>query len=70
MRETIIFQLIRIIVLGGLSTLFSFLVSGPLLNFLKKHNIFKHIRQDPNAPIFMSIHKKKEGTPTTAGVLI
>jgi hypothetical protein len=30
----------------------------------------KHIRKDPNAPVFISMHQKKEGTPTMAGILI
>jgi len=43
----------------------------PLLtNILYKYRLGKQIRQDPNAPIYTSLHKHKEGTPTMGGILV
>lgn len=69
-QSNIIFQIIRIIVMGGLSTLFAFIMAPLVLKWLKKYRMVKHIRKDPNAPVFISMHQKKEGTPTMAGILI
>ncbi|MGB9763210.1 MAG: phospho-N-acetylmuramoyl-pentapeptide-transferase, partial [Minisyncoccia bacterium] len=35
-----------------------------------KYKLGKQIRQDSNAPIFMSLHQKKAGTPTMGGVIM
>ncbi len=69
-QNIVIYQLIRVIILGGLSALFSFIMAPLVLKFLKKKQMIKHIRKDANAPIFTAMHQKKEGTPTTAGILI
>ena len=41
-----------------------------LTRFLYKYKLGKQIREDANAPIYMSLHKKKAGTPTMGGLLI
>ncbi len=69
-KNIVIYQLVRVIIMGGLSALFAFIMSPLVLKFLKKHNMIKHIRKDSNAPIFTAMHKNKEGTPTMAGILI
>ena len=69
-KNIVIYQLVRVIIMGGLSALFAFIMSPLVLKFLKKHNMIKHIRKDSNAPIFTAMHQKKEGTPTMAGILI
>src|SRR3989339_112966 len=47
------------------------IVSTPLLtHFLYKYKLGKQIRDASTAPIFASLHKDKEGTPTMGGILI
>lgn len=69
MREIFIQQIIRIFILGGISTILSFIFAPFLLKFLIKNKVSKQIRQDSNAPIFTSIHQKKSGTPTMGGIV-
>lgn len=69
MREQIIAQIVKIFTLGGISTILSFMFAPLLLKFLLKNKVYKQIRQDPNAPIFTSLHQKKGGTPTMGGII-
>lgn len=64
------FNLVRIIFLGILTAILTFILTPLWTNILYKYRLGKHIREDKNAPIFMSLHQKKEGTPTMGGVLI
>jgi phospho-N-acetylmuramoyl-pentapeptide-transferase len=41
-----------------------------LTRFLYKYKLGKQIREDANAPIYMSLHKNKAGTPTMGGLLV
>ena len=41
-----------------------------LTHFLYKYKLGKKIRNEGTTPIFTSLHKKKEGTPTMGGILI
>lgn len=41
-----------------------------LIGFLKRLNFGKQIREDGSTPVFSSLHKKKEGTPTMGGIMI
>jgi len=64
------FQMIRILFLGVFSAGLGIALAPLLTNFLYKHHLRKQIRQDKNAPIFMSLHKNKAGTPTMGGILM
>jgi len=64
------FQIIRILFLGVFSSILAILLTPILTHFLYKYSLRKQIREDKNAPVFMSLHKKKEGTPTMGGILM
>jgi phospho-N-acetylmuramoyl-pentapeptide-transferase len=64
-----IFQVSRLLGLTGLSFIIAMAWTPGLTHFLYKYRIGKQIRSE-GAPIFNSIHKKKEGTPTMGGILI
>jgi len=66
----IAFQIIRHLFLFVFSFTLSFFLAPVLIHYLYKYRLGKQIRKDPNAPIFMSLHKNKEGTPTMGGILI
>ncbi len=66
----ITFQIIRHLFLFVISFLLALALSPLLIRVLYKYHLGKQIRQDSNAPIFISLHKKKEGTPTMGGILI
>jgi len=68
--SSVAFQMIRILFLGVFSTGLGIALTPLLTNFLYKHHLGKQIRQDKNAPIFMSLHKDKAGTPTMGGILM
>ena len=68
--SSLVFNLIRIIFLGVFTSFLTFILTPLWTNILYKYRLGKHIREDKNAPIFMSLHQKKEGTPTMGGVLI
>lgn len=63
------FQVLRILVLGAASFMVAILVTPIWTNFLYKHRLGKQIRTE-GTPVFASMHKGKEGTPTMGGVLI
>ena len=65
-----IFQIERILVLAFISFLVTVAWIPLLTNFLYRNKLGKQIRTDSNTPIFQSLHGKKAGTPTMAGVLI
>lgn len=69
MKEVLISQIVRIFILGGVSSILSFLLAPALLKFLLKNKVYKQIREDSNAPIYTSLHKKKGGTPTMGGII-
>lgn len=64
------FQIIRILFLAVFSCVLAVLLTPLLTYFLYRYRLGKQIRQDKNTPIFTSLHKKKEGTPTMGGILI
>lgn len=68
--SSIAFQLIRVMLLGVFSVILTFVLTPLWTNVLYKYRLGKHIREDKNAPVFMSLHQKKEGTPTMGGVLM
>jgi len=60
----------KIGVLAIISFLLSFFSTPLLTHFLYKYKLGKQIRDASSAPIFSSLHKGKEGTPTMGGILI
>ena len=65
----ITFQVIRILSVATITSIVAVLLAPLWTNFLYKHRLGKQIRTE-GAPVFTSLHKKKEGTPTMGGVLI
>lgn len=65
-----IVQITRLLFLSIFSFFVALILTKPFLIFIKKFNFGKQIRVDENAPIFSSLHKSKEGTPTMGGVII
>jgi phospho-N-acetylmuramoyl-pentapeptide-transferase len=66
----LIAETIRILVLTAISFLVALIVTPLWFNFLKKHKFGKHLRESENTPVFHELHKKKEGTPNSGGVII
>ena len=64
------FYLIRILFFGVFTSILAILLTPFLTHILYKYHFGKQIREDDNAPIYISLHKKKEGTPTMGGILI
>ncbi len=65
-----IFQAIRVLGAAIISFIIALAATPWAINLLKKHQFGKQIRQDERAPIFATLHKKKEGTPTAGGIII
>lgn len=63
-------QAIRILSLTSISFLTALVLTPCVVRFLEKLSIRKQIRTTEEAPIFSSLHKKKEGTPTMGGIII
>jgi phospho-N-acetylmuramoyl-pentapeptide-transferase len=61
---------IKIFILTTLSTFVAVAITPLVSHFLYKYNLGKQIRTEESAPIFHSLHKKKEGTPTMGGIII
>ncbi len=66
----IVTQAISFLALGTFSFVLAMFFSRPLLYLLKKHQLGKQIRGEKDTPVFSSLHKKKEGTPTMGGIII
>jgi phospho-N-acetylmuramoyl-pentapeptide-transferase len=64
-----IFQISRLLGLTALSFAVAMIWTPGLTHFLYKYRLGKQIRSE-GAPIFNSLHQKKEGTPTMGGILI
>lgn len=64
------FQLIRIILLGIFSAILAVLITPLWTAILYRYKLGKQIRDDVNAPVFISLHQKKAGTPTMGGVIM
>ena len=65
-----IFPVIKILGIAALSFVIALFVTPILTHFLYKYKLGKKIRNEGTTPIFSSLHKKKEGTPTMGGILI
>jgi len=66
----ILTQAARVIVLATIAFVVALIVTPMWYRILKKYRFGKHMRASANAPIFYELHKKKEGIPTGAGVII
>jgi phospho-N-acetylmuramoyl-pentapeptide-transferase len=63
------FQVIRILTLSATAFIVAMALTPLWTRFLYKYRLGKQIRIE-GAPVFASMHKGKEGTPTMGGVLI
>jgi len=63
------FQVIRLLSTSALAFMIAMAVTPLWTNFLYKYRLGKQIRTE-GAPIFASMHKAKEGTPTMGGVIV
>ena len=64
------FEIVRILLLSSIAFLFAFAWAPLLVHQLKKWKMGKSIRAALDAPVFASLHAKKQGTPTMGGLLI
>lgn len=64
-----VFNAVRISAFGILSFFIALILTPLWIRILKKFKLGKQLRTE-GAPIFQSMHKNKEGTPTMGGVLI
>lgn len=69
MSSEILAQIIRILSLSAISFVLAIILTPLLTHFLYKYRLGKQIRTE-GAPIFASLHQKKQGTPTMGGILI
>jgi len=63
-------EVVRIIAVSIISFVIALIATPIVIRSLKRLKMGKQIRQDANAPVYMSLHKGKEGTPTMGGVII
>lgn len=61
---------IRVVVVAIAAFLVALVLTPFLIKLLKRINAGKQIRVSEDTPIFSSLHKKKEGTPTMGGIII
>lgn len=64
------FQVIRLLILTGITFIAALFITPVVTRLLYKYRAGKQIRQSSSAPIFSSMHQKKEGTPTMGGVIV
>ncbi|MCL5011825.1 MAG: phospho-N-acetylmuramoyl-pentapeptide-transferase [Patescibacteria group bacterium] len=64
------FQVIRLLILTGVTFIAALFITPVVTRLLYKYRAGKQIRQSSSAPIFSSMHQKKEGTPTMGGVIV
>jgi phospho-N-acetylmuramoyl-pentapeptide-transferase len=64
------FHVIRILILTGISFFTALAITPFITKILYRIKAGKQIRQSSDAPIFFSLHQKKEGTPTMGGIII
>jgi len=65
-----IFPIIKILTVSALSFVVAIFATPILTHFLYKYRLGKKVRNEGRTPIYTSLHKKKEGTPTMGGILI
>lgn len=67
--DEITFQVVRILGFAFVAFVVAMAITPYWTNILFKYRLGKQIRTE-NAPVFISMHKSKEGTPTMGGVII
>jgi len=65
-----IFPIIKILSLTFISFIVAFFLTPFLTSLLYKYRLGKQIRKSDKTPVFSSLHKSKEGTPTMGGILV
>ena len=65
-----IFPIIKILTITAVAFIIALFSTPILSHFLYKYKLGKKIRNEGTTPIYTSLHKKKEGTPTMGGILI
>lgn len=65
-----IFPVIKILTISAMSFVVAIFATPILTHFLYKYRLGKKVRNEGTTPIYTSLHKKKEGTPTMGGILI
>ena len=65
-----IFPIIKILTIAAVAFVVALFSTPILTHFLYKYRLGKKVRNDGTTPIYTSLHKKKEGTPTMGGILI
>jgi phospho-N-acetylmuramoyl-pentapeptide-transferase len=65
-----IFPIIKILIITAISFVAALFSTPILTHFLYKYKLGKEIRDEGTTPIFTSLHKRKQGTPTMGGILI
>ena len=65
-----IFPIIKILGIAAAAFVIALFATPIVTHFLYKYRLGKKIRNEGHTPIFTSLHKKKEGTPTMGGVLV
>lgn len=65
-----IFPIIKILTITAVAFVIALFSTPILSHFLYKYKLGKKIRNQGITPIYTSLHKKKEGTPTMGGILI
>ena len=68
--SSVAFQLIKVLFLTIFASVLATILTPVWTKVLYKYHLRKQIREDANAPVFTSLHKKKAGTPTMGGVLM
>lgn len=63
-------HVIRILILTGISFFVALFLTPFVTNFLHRIRAEKRIGRSQSAPVFYSLHQKKEGTPTMGGIII
>jgi phospho-N-acetylmuramoyl-pentapeptide-transferase len=64
------FQVIRVLIITAVSFFAALLLTPFVSRLLYKYRAGKQIRNSQEAPVFYSLHQKKEGTPTMGGIII
>ena len=65
-----IFPIIKILGIAAVAFIIAFFTTPILSHFLYKYKLGKKIRNEGKTPIYTSLHKGKEGTPTMGGILV
>jgi phospho-N-acetylmuramoyl-pentapeptide-transferase len=65
-----IFPIIKILTIAATAFVIALFATPILSHFLYKYRLGKKIRNEGTTPIYSSLHKRKEGTPTMGGILV